>query len=196
MYKFATVTFVLAISLIASVAVTTARADVIPPSGISYSYVVGPASGYSDPGCTKLTDGVSGSDAYSSGQYAAWWSESDAPVDAVATFNLGQAYNLSEIAVGYLVNASSIITGFDSWTVTLSNNSDMSSPVYSNTFSPLSSSAGWYTANGYDDPTHDGVACRRFGYDRSDAGSAICRGHWGSVPDVAGWSACAGMGIH
>ena len=143
--------FVLALAPVAG-----AWGDTISSSGITYSYGVAPNGGYGDAGLTKLTDGVT------FGEYATvcagWNSTSASKSDATITFNLSKSYLLDNIQVYYDLTGAAAISGWESWTVTMSNNADMSNPVYNHTFttSELTTTAGWYQVPAWSDATNDG----------------------------------------
>jgi hypothetical protein len=149
----------LVVAAMALIPIATTWADVIPSSGIDYSYpsgTIGSGSSYTDPDLSKLTDGEGGGELWT-GMYVGWNATNTSPNNAVIRFDLGTAYHLSEVVVNYLVYAGAGVPGWDSWTVSGSNNADGSSALYTTAFSPLNSLAGWHYATSTGDSSADGA---------------------------------------
>jgi len=130
------------------ISVGIASADVLSQSGISYSYGVAPSAAYPDSTGKMLTDGVS----ISTGDFtkcAGWQSVNTSINHATVNFDLGNTYVLDQIQINYGVYGVPNVTGWTDWTVTLSNHSNMSDPVFTKTFSSsdLTTAKGWYQCN-------------------------------------------------
>lgn len=126
--------------------VSSAHADIIPQAGVSYSYVAAPHSNYADSTPPRLTDGLVNLNAASldalHARSVGWLN----PASPQIRFNLGSAYLLDAVAINYSVNDGFGYRGWSGWTVQLSNNADMSSPVYTKTFSQSElEAAGWHS---------------------------------------------------
>jgi len=137
--------------VVALAPVTNLWGETISSSGITYSYGVEPSSTYNDSGRTLLTDGVT----Y---PYAGWLSTDAASNHPTITFDLSKPYLLDNVQVCYCISAQGAISGWDGWTVTMSNNADMSNPVYTHSFTStdLTTTAGWHRAPAWSDATNDG----------------------------------------
>jgi hypothetical protein len=135
--------------------VAAARADLI--HGTTYSYKSSVSTGndqYTDPSFTKLTDGVSdwGAGYLGGATNVGWNYPSDSGPDVV--FDLHGKHVVNWVQVAYDVYDTAGIGGFDSVTVKLSNNADMSNPLWNLTRSvgdgSLTQGDSWYQGTTYE----------------------------------------------
>jgi len=148
-----------------------ASADIIPQSGITYDYVVQPfKDSYSDTTGNMLTDGTVATVAGGLANCVGWNSLNETINVATATFDLGQARLLDQVQVNYAIAGWGNVTGWSGWTVTLSNNSDMSSPVYTRIFgnSDLTAGANWFQCE-WQDVAIDGAYWGQLGISPTQA---------------------------
>ena len=136
----------LVLPVVLFIPVAAASADVISQSGVTYTYGVAPNAAYPDSTGNMLTDGTVATLAGGLANCVGWNSVNENINQTTVNFDLGQSYLLDQVQVNYAIAGWGNVTGWAGWTVTLSNNSDMSSPVYTRTFSStdLTASANWF----------------------------------------------------
>ncbi len=145
MHRMAVSCSLVALSIVV-VSAGIASADVISQSGVTYTYGVAPSVAYPDSTGNMLADGTVATLAGGLANCVGWNSFNENINQATVNFDLGQSYLLDQVQVNYAIAGWGNVTGWSGWTVTLSNNSDMSSPVYTRTFSSsdLTASANWF----------------------------------------------------